>query len=238
MNLKTALGRCRTRVKGQAGITMIEVIVTVVIMGMVVGSLASLVGAAARSKLIASSRSLDTVTARQTLEWMSERMRNAGLNILPSAQIQARCQDMVVAQDPSLRPQADRVYVSGEIINTDTVAGNEVVTIGYRLNGGVVVEEAGSCAGGWAPTTASVSDSRVTVTDLSFRYFDRPGDEVIVPTSDITAIRSIRLIQISLTVQSVQGRSGIQVQTFTRQIMLRNPRPDNNNWLSPVETTP
>lgn len=223
---------------GQRGATLLELLVAVVVILMLMGSLSVLVGAAVRSKMIVAVRSSDTETARQTLEWMSERLRNGGLNILPSAQAQTRCQDMVVAQDSSLRPQPDRVYVSGEIINTNTVAGDEVITLGYRLQGGAVIEERSSCVGSWSPSTSQVSDPRVTVTSLAFTYYDRAGDVVTVPTTDVTAIRSIRVIGITLTVRGQEGTSGTQTQTFTRAVMLRNPRPDNNNWLDPQETNP
>jgi type II secretory pathway pseudopilin PulG len=219
--------------------TMVEVLVALAIMVVVAGSLATLVGASIRGKVITAARSADTETARQTLEWMSERMRNAGLNIRPALQPQPRCQDMVVAQDAALRPQPDRVYISGEVYNTDTVAGNQVITLGYRLSGGAVLEDTGSCSvAGWAPTTAQVSNPAVVVSGLTFRYFTRNGAEVAVPTTDITAIREIRLIEIAITVQAVQGSSGPQSQTFTRLLMLRNPRPDTNDWISPGETNP
>ena len=223
----------------QAGMTVAEILVATLVMALVVGSLSTLVGAAIRSKLITAVRSADTETARQTLEWMSERLRNAGLNIRPSLQPQTRCQDMVVAQDAALRPQASSVYVSGEIYNTDTVAGNQVITLGYRLNGGVVLEDSNPCTAlGWTPTTAQVSNPNIAVTGLTFRYFTRNGTEVIVPTGDVDAIREIRMIQVTITVQDSEGTSGTQTQTFTRLIMLRNPRPDTNNWISPGETNP
>jgi hypothetical protein len=78
----------------------------------------------------------------------------------------------------------------------------------------------------------------VTVTGLTFEYFTRTGDQVTVPTTDVEAIRSIRIIRVALTVQAEEGRSGVQTQTFTRMVMLRNPRPDANNWLSTSETNP
>lgn len=223
----------------QTGMSMIELLVALATMAVVAGSLSTLVGAAIRGKAITAARSADTETARQTLEWMSERMRNAGLNIRPSLQPQARCQDMIVAQDAALRPQSDRVYVSGEIYNTDTVAGNQVITLGYRLSGGVVVEDSSPCsAAGWTPATAQVSNPAIVVTGLTFRYFTRNGTEVAVPTTDVDVIREIRMIEIAITVQAVQGTSGAQTQTFTRLLMLRNPRADANNWISPGETHP
>jgi type II secretory pathway component PulJ len=233
-----AIRRALRALSNQRGTTLAEVVISGLLTTLVVGSLSVLVGAATRSKMIVAVRSADTESARQTLEWMSERLRNAGLNVRPSLQPEGRCQDMVVAQDPALRPQTNSVYVSGEVVNTDTTAGNEVITIGYRLQSGIVVEDRGACAGAWAPTSSQVSNPRVTVTGLAFRYFTRTGAEITVPTTDPEAIRSIRSILITLTVQGEEGTSGTQAQTFTRAVMLRNPRPDTNDWLSPTETNP
>jgi hypothetical protein len=207
-------------------------------MTLVIGSMAALVGAAVRGRMITAVRSADTETARATLEWMSERMRNAGLNVQPSAQPQLRCKDMVVAQDTGLRPHSTSVYVSGEILNTDTTAGNEVITIGYRLQSGTVMEDSSTCSGGWAPSSAVVSNPRITVTALTFEYFTRNGDQIAVPTTDVEQIRSIRSVRTTLTVQAQEGTSGVQTQTFVRMIMLRNPRPDTNNYLVSGETNP
>lgn len=223
----------------QAGTSLVEVLVSLVIMAVMVGAVATLVGASVRSKMITLVRSADTETARQTLEWMSERLRNAGLNVRPSQQPQARCQDMVVALDASLWPRPDRVYVSGEIYNSDTVAGNQVITVGYRLDRGVIVEDSAPCsAAGWSPLTARVSNPAVTVTDFALRYFKDNGAEVEVPTTDIDEIRDIRMILVTMTVQAAAGTSGPQTQTFSRMIMLRNPRPHANDWLPPQETSP
>jgi type II secretory pathway component PulJ len=219
--------------------SLVEVLVAVAIMAIVAGSLSTLVGAAVRTKMTTSVRSADTETARQTLEWMSERMRNAGLNIRPGLQAQARCKDMVVALDAGLRPQTSSVYLSGEIYNTNTVAGDEVITIGYRLDSGVVAQDTNSCASAtWAPVTEQVSNPAITVTGLTFAYFHRNGSEIVVPTSNVNEIRDIRMIRVTLTVQAASGRSGVQTQTFSRMIMLRNPRPDTNDWLPPQETNP
>ena len=228
----------RARHRGQAGISLVEVVVAMVIMTVVVGTIATLVGASVRSKMIVASRSSDTETARQALEMMSERLRNAGLYIDPAVQPD-RCDDMVVAKDPALRPTATQLYVAGEIFNANTTAGDEVIVLGYRLDGGRIVEDRSGCAV-WAPTTADVSNPAIVVTSLLFRYFGPSGGEIAVPTADEEAIRSIRAVQISLTVRAEQGRSGAQIQRFTRLVMLRNPRPDRSGWLPPAggETNP
>lgn len=205
------------------------------LMAALAASMSTLVGVAVRSKLIVAVRSADTETARQTLEWMSERLRNAGLNLRPAEQGEVRCKDMVVAQDATLLPTAAAVYVNGEILNSDTVAGNEVITVGYRLGSDpltgnqVVLEYERACTAGAAVATTPLSDPRVSVTSLSFDYFAGAGTRITDLTNP-TEIRRIRLIRVSLTVQSQQGQSGVQTQTWTRDIMLRNPEPNANNW--------
>lgn len=231
--------------RGQAGTTLVEMLVAILVMAVVIGTMSVLVGAAVRGKMIVAVRTADTESARQTLEWMSERLRNAGLNVYPGTQMELRCRDMVVAEDSGLRPRSGSVYVSGEILNSNLDAGDEVITLGYRLENGVVVEDRAPCSVAWNSSTVSssaVSNPRIPVTSLVFRYFARTGDLIPVPVggqiTDPGQVRGIRLIEITLTVQGEEGTSGAQTQTFTRLVMLRNPRPDVNNWLSPSETNP
>ncbi|MGH2374522.1 MAG: PulJ/GspJ family protein [bacterium] len=218
----------------QTGLTLLELMVTTGLMAALVGSMSILVGVAIRSKLVVAVRSADTETARQTLEWMSERLRNAGLNLKPSEQVELRCKDMVVAQDAALRPTANSIHVSGEIVNTDTIAANEVTTVGYRLGNDpgtgvqIVMEYRRPCSGG-GETITPLSNPRVTVTNLSFDYFSGAGVR-ITNLTDAGQIRLIRIIRISLTVQGAEGSSGVQIQTWTRDVMLRNPEPNVNDW--------
>ncbi len=226
--------------RGESGLTLLEVLVVIGLMAALAGSMSALVGVAVRSKLVVAVRSADTETARQALEWMSERLRNAGLNLVPGEQSEARCRDMVVAQDAALQPTAGAIYVNGEILNSDTVAGNEVMTIGYLLGNDpttgnqVVLEYQQSCAAGALPATIPLSDPRVAVTNLTFDYFSSSGLRI----TDLTTpgeIRRVRLVRISLTVQGAEGRSGVQTQTWTRDVMLRNPEPNANDWKNPNE---
>lgn len=214
------------------------------LMAFVAVSMSTLVGAAIRSKMITNVRSADTQTARHTLEWMSERLRNAGLNVNPAEPSQsgypARCRDRVVAQDANLRPTQGQVYVTGEILNTDTLAGNELMTIGYLLGtvdgNQAVMEYRYPCTGGTSTVTI-LSDPRITIRTLNFRYFAATGVEVTNLTS-VADIRRIHMIRIVLTVEGVEGTSGIQSQTWTRDIMFRNPEPYANSWVNPNEVNP
>jgi len=208
-------------------------------MAVVGGAISLLVGTAIQAKLISSVRSSNTETSRSTLEWMTERIRNAGLNLQPSVQTQLRCKDMVVAQDTSLLPTTTSVYVSGEMLNTNTVAGDEDTTIGYYLGSdpvtgaAVVMEYRQACSGGATSISTNstpLSSPKLTITSLSFSYYDANGGAV-TSLSSATQIRKIRIISISLTVQGSEGRSGVQTETLTRYVLLRNPEANANNWL-------
>ncbi len=228
--------------------TLAEVLVAAALMAIIAGAFSILVGAAVRSKMITSMRSADAQTARQTLEWMSERLRNAGFNVNPTDSAQAafpnRCKDRVVALpastgDPEMRPTSGRVYVSGEMLNSDTTSGNEIITIGYFVGtdsstGRQVVMEYRKACGGSSESTVPLSDPRIQVTSLRFTYYGPNGVEVTSLTS-AGHIRRIQMIRIALQVQGQEGTSGVQAQSWTRDVMLRNPEPNANVWVNSKE---
>lgn len=228
--------------------TLAEVLVAAALMAIIAGAFSILVGAAVRSKMITSMRSADTQTARQTLEWMSERLRNAGFNVHPTDSAQAafpnRCKDRVVALppstgDPEMRPTSGRVYVSGEILNSNATSGDEIITLGYFLSadastGRQVVMERRKACQGTLESTVPLSDPRIQVTSLQFRYFGPNGVEVTDLTS-AAHIRRIQMIRVTLQVQGQEGTSGVQAQSWTRDVMLRNPEPNANVWVNPRE---
>lgn len=223
--------------------TVTEILVGAAITTVVAGTVAALLGVAVQSKMITSVRSSDTETARTILAWMAERLRNAGLNLRPAAQLNLRCRDRVVAQDAGLLPTARRVYVSGEVLKTNPVAAAETVTIGYSLatdpdtGNQVVMEYKQPCASeGTSVSTysARLSNPKLNITDLAFHYFDAGGMEVTSLTSS-TEIRRIAAIKIVLTVLGAEGSSGPQNEVLARSVVLWNPEPNTNNWINPNE---
>jgi hypothetical protein len=228
---------------GERGLTVTECLVGIAIAAVVAGTVALLLGAAVRSKMIGSTRSAETETAQSALGWMVERLRNAGLDLQPSAQLQARCKDRLVAQDAQLLPTAHSVYASGEMVKTSTVAGDEVLTIGYYValdpdtSHGVVMEYRQPCASGATSVpeySARLSNPKLNVTDLSFQYFDAGGAAITSLIGPIQ-IRKIAAIKISLTVQGSEGASGVQTQTLARSVVFWNPEPNVNNWINANE---
>jgi Tfp pilus assembly protein PilW len=225
--------------EGERGLSVVEILVGAAIMFLVSGTISSLMGAAVRGKMITAGRTADTEVARRALDWMAERLRDAALNLVPSAQTQARCKDRVVAQDSVLLPTAGSVFVSGEILNTNAVAGDEDATVGYYLGADpvtgrqVIMEYNQPCGSGATSLSAystALTDPAVAIQALGFQYYDATGTQVTNLTS-IPSIRQIAAIAVSLTVQAAQGTSGPQTETLTDIITFRNPEPNANAWL-------
>lgn len=220
------------------GLTVVEILVASALMAIVTGAIGILIGASVQSKVISASRSANTETARVALEWMSDRLRNAALNLLPSGQTQLRCKDRVVAQDTSLLPTANSVYVSGDMLNTVTSPPYPVATIGYYLatdattGNQVVMEYNQPCSTGAtaiATYSTRLSNPKISVTGLTFQYFDSNGNTVTNLTTP-SSIRQIQIISISMTVRGSEGRSGVQQQVFKRNVQFLNPEPNANTW--------
>ncbi len=226
--------------------TVMEVLVGMTIMVIAAGAISFLVGAAAQSKMTAVVRMAETETARESLEWMSDRLRNAGFNLKPSVQTQARCWDRVVAQDSLLYPTANAAYVSGEFLDVvGSTPGANDITLGYYLGADpvtgttVIMEYNQTCAVGATSIAANskpLSNPTVKVTGLTFSYYNSAGTTISGSGLTTTAtIRTIKIIKIVMTVQTSQGKSGTQTQTLTRYVLLRDPEPNAANlgagWL-------
>lgn len=225
--------------RAHAGLTLIEVLVGMTLMAVIASAMSILVGAATRSKMITVTRSANTETTRRALDWISERLRNAGLDLDPTAQSQARCKDSVVAQDAALLPTANSVYVSGAILNTSKTTPYQFDTIGYYLGSdpgtgtAVVMEYRQSCSSGVtdvANNSQPLSSPKIPVTNLIFDYFDPNGTQVTDLTTP-SSIQQIRMIRISITVQHAEGTSGVETVTLTRYVTLRNPEAGANGWV-------
>jgi len=239
------------RAHDQRGLTVVEILVATALMMIIAGAIAILMGAAVQSKMISASWSAETQSARITLAWMAERLRQAGFNVLPGevspynqAGYQARCHDRVVAQDVLLLPTANSVYISGEIpYVTGTTPGSNVVTIGYYLatdagtGNQVIMEYNQTCVGATSVAAHStrLSNPKVNVTALTFTYYDGSGAVQTPPFSTSTyppagPIRSIQIISISLTVKSTEGKYGKQTEIYlNRYVRLWEPEPYANN---------
>ena len=246
MSRTTRRRRPHPSLAAQGGMTIMEILVSISIMAVAAGAIAFLVGAAVQAKMITAVRAGDTESVRESLGRMAERLRNAGLNIVPGSYTGTivRCADRVVAGDATLYPTANSVYVSGDILipppPTSYVPGSAVVTIGYYLGADpvtgkqVVMEYSQACSSGATNVAANstpLSNPRIPVTNLTFTYYDS-GGLLLTPPLTTAQTQSILFIKISMTVQASEGRSGTQTATLSRFVMLRQPEPNANTWIN------
>ncbi|HTD48858.1 MAG TPA: hypothetical protein VK881_16445 [bacterium] len=243
----------------QRGLTVVEILVASALMMIIAGAIAILMGAAVQSKMISAGWSSDTQSARITLAWMTDRIRQAGVNVFPTeaapvnqAGYQARCHDRVVAQDSTMYPvttastaNTNGLYITGEIPYTGgTNPGTNLRTIGYYLKtdagtgNAVIMEYNEICSVGGTTSISGnstrLSNPKISVTQLTFSYYDANGNQVTALTTPAN-IRMIQIIGISLKVQSTEGKYGKQTEVYlSRYVRLWDPEPSVNvSWVEP-----
>ena len=94
-----------------------------------------------------------------------------------------------------------------------------------------------TCTAGSATNIAAhstrLSNPKVSVTNLTFAYYDGNGNAVVNLTSAAT-IQTIQIISISLTVRSVEAKYGKQTEVYlNRYLRLWVPEPNLNKWVDP-----
>jgi hypothetical protein len=88
-----------------------------------------------------------------------------------------------------------------------------------------VQESVTDCVNGATERVASVTDpTSVAITSLTFEYYDA-GGAVVVNPSTLTAIRSIRMVRVTMVERAAAGALGSREQTWTVLVNLRNPDP-------------
>ena len=243
----------------QRGLTVVEILVASALMMIIAGAIAILMGAAVQSKMISAGWSTDTQSARITLSWMSDRIRQAGVNVDPAVQklspysYTSRCWDRVVAQDAAMLPvttpstaNTNGLYVTGEIPYTGgTTPGTNLRTIGYYLKtdagtGNTVIMEYNELCStktdNISGSSTRLSNPKINVTQLTFSYYDANGNQVTNLTTAST-IQGIQVIGISLKVQSTEGKYGKQTEVYlSRYVRLWDPEPTLNSWVEPTCT--
>ena len=205
----------------EGGFTLLELLVGLVITGLVFASVHLVIGNAVAAKLIASNRIAGQNQGRLVVEWIADRVRQAGFRADPASAI-ARCRNGIASQDASYYPTAATLSVTGDVDNSGTP---QTRTFQIETVGGVpgVTETVLACAAGATASDQPLTD-RVSVSaqSLTFAYFDSAGSPVTNLTSP-TAIQSIRTVQITFQVRARLGRNGPTDQTWTTRVALRNP---------------
>jgi len=245
------------RAHDQQGLTIIEILVASALMGIVAGAISVLIGAAVQSKMVTSGWSSDTQSARTTLTWMADRIRQAGFNVnhaetTPVNQnglYPKRCWDRIVAQDSTMYPSTttsagttNGMYFSGEVPYTSGNPGSSLRTFGYYLGtdattGNTVIMEYNELCStnidNIAGNSTELSNPKSNVTNLTFSYYDSTGTAITgASLSSMASIQKIAIIGISLTVQTTEGKYGKQTEIYLNSyVRLWNPEPNANAWV-------
>ncbi|MDI6773552.1 MAG: prepilin-type N-terminal cleavage/methylation domain-containing protein [bacterium] len=215
---------------GERGMTLVEVLAALAIGSLVVATIYLALGTAIRARLLVESTVHNQQHGRLVIQWVADRLRQAGYAVSPASTI-PRCRDAIVAEDGALTPTATRLYFNTDLDGLGV--GNPTQTIGFRLGtetvGGnavnVVQESVTDCAGGASERVASVTDpTSVAIDSLTFEYYDSSGAVVVNPTTP-AAIQSIRMVRVTMVERAAAGALGMREQTWTVLVNLRNPDP-------------
>ncbi len=212
---------------GERGLTLIEVLAALAIGSLVLSTIYLALGTAIRSRLLVASTLQSQQHGRLVVQWLGDRVRQAGYAVNYNSPI-PRCRDALVVEDGSLNPASAALY-----FNTDLAGDGTVETIGFRLGtetvGGatvnVIQQSVTDCTSGAAEQVASITDpTSVSIVSFAFTYYNGSGGQVTDLVSP-TSIRSIRMIRIALVERVSAGAQGTRDQTWTMTVSFRNPDP-------------
>jgi Tfp pilus assembly protein PilW len=204
-----------------AGLTFMEVLISLSVMVLLFGSIHLVVGNAIAAKLMVSNRVADQSQGRQVVEWLADRVRQAGFRASAGSAI-PRCRNGIVSQDSLYYPTASSLSITADVDNDGTA---ETRTFKVENIGGIpaVTESVTDCTTGAATSDQPVTDTTsVRVQSLAIGYFDASGTAVTDLTTP-AAIQSIRTVQVTVVVRALGGQLGPTDQTWTTEIALRNP---------------
>ena len=206
---------------GEAGMTFLEVLVALSIMALLFGSIHLVVGNAIATKLTVSNRIADQSQGRQVVEWLADRIRQAGFRASSGSSI-PRCRNGIVSQDSLYYPTTSSLSVTADIDNSGT-AQTRTFKIETVSGKPAVTETVTACLTGATTTDQAVTDTTsVQVQSLTFAYYDASGAAVTNLTNS-AAIQSIRTVQVTVVVRALLGKQGPTDQTWTTEVALRNP---------------
>jgi type II secretory pathway component PulJ len=206
---------------GEAGLTFMEALVALSIMALIFGSIHLVVGNAISAKLMVSNRIADQSQGRQVVEWLADRIRQAGFRANSGSSI-LRCRNGIVSQDSLYYPTASSLSITADLDNSGTAQTRtfKVETVAGRQ---AVTESVTACVTGATTSDQAVTDTTsVQVQSLTFAYYDVNGTAVTNLTSP-AAIQSIRTVQVTVVVRALLGKQGPTDQTWTTEVALRNP---------------
>lgn len=195
--------------RGQRGFTLLEMVSAVAISTLGLASIHLTMGTALLGRVLTSGTVHKQHEGRMIVEWIGDRVREAGYGVLSSG----LCQDKIPTT--TYEPTATQLYVVANVDNT----GPEIY--GFRKTGNTINQQVLSCAGSLIDDQPLTSSSSAKVLSLIFAYYDASG-VAVTNLTQADKIRSIRFITITATVRAV-ATHGPTDETWTTSIALRNP---------------
>jgi hypothetical protein len=176
-------------------------------------------GTAILGKLLTSTTVAKEQQGRQVVEWIADRVREAGFGLAGSSI--PRCQGKIATLS-GYEPTTSQLWVNADVDNVGTPK-----TYGFQVEtvSGVptVTETVINCAAGAVAQDQPItSPTTVKVLALTFGYYDASGN---APPNLNTAqnIGTIRFVTVTVQVQANGGAHGPTTQTWSTSIDLRNP---------------
>lgn len=196
---------------GQGGLTLVELLVALVMLGIIFGGMFASTSAMARSWAVGQHRVGVQQTGRASLDWMIRRIRLAGQGY---ERTWASCLPFYRVAEPS------RFAFRADVAPGDGVCG-PLEELEYAVSGGRLVETLRGAGGASATRALTVTEEVgiITVTELNFCYYDIfdqliPDQTLSVVNGQETcsgSVRSARLgdiYRVKVRVRVVSGRQG------------------------------
>lgn len=211
--------RSSCKQRGETGLTLLEVVAALSISVVAFASVHLTAGTAILGKLLTTTTVSKEQQGRQVVEWIADRVRQAGFNLAGSSI--PRCQDKIATQT-GYEPTTSRLWINADVDNVGTPE-----TLGFKLetvSGGTAVTETmiNCVTGATAVDQPITSPTTVNVLGLTFGYYDAGGNQV-TNLNTAASIRTIRFVTVTAQVQANAGAHGPTTQTWSTSIDLRNP---------------
>ncbi len=208
--------------KRQGGFTLVEMLVSLAVSGILLAALASVFSLHATTMALTDAHRAAQTTARGTLAFLVRQLTHIGR--AGQTRFTAAAPAIQNATANSIRY---RTNLSANWTDDDTTDAREDVSVWYDAAVDAIWFQDHNDAGNnsWLTSTGSGRKSYIPTNGLVFSYFDADGTAVTANTAAARA--SIRRITITLTVREIdpqlaQGHADEPKVTLSQDIFLRN----------------
>ena len=213
---------CDTKVGGQRGASLIEVLVALLINGLFLAGVVSFFSFQTGTAKEQDGRRSAQVTARETMDFLVRHL--SGIGRANQTRFTDAAPAIIEAEADSIHYQTN---LSEDWTNDDVNDPWEEVRFWYDSSTKAIwFQDENTAVDEWLTDAGTGRKSYVPAGGLSFTYYDSDGN-VVAPGGAAAARASIRRINISLTVRgalpgSALGSSGEPEVSMSQDVFLRN----------------